>query len=114
MTERRRHADPQPPGVAESVEIGRFDLQMLALMTSVRLADEDAEAWRATLLDEVHRAGLDAHRLLGVFVRHAITESRGSHSTWNVGADADAYFRALATYSAAVRRATEQLLALAP
>jgi hypothetical protein len=95
------------------LELARFDCEVLALLTSARLRDPAAEQRRSALLDAVNRAGRDAARRLEAYTRHAISESHGSRSTWNVTADARAFFDSLAAYAALVHRTVEQLAALA-
>ena len=98
-----------------AIAISHHDLEALVAMASARLPDARAEARRTALLDDVHRAGLDAGRLLGDFVRHMLCESRGSHTAVDVAGEARACFGALRDYSGAIRRARDgfgELIAL--
>lgn len=95
------------------LELARLDCELLALLTSARLRDPVAEQRRCMLLDGVNRAGQAAARRLEEYTRHAVTETHGSRSTWDVSADARAFFDGLSAYAALVRWSAGQLAALA-
>ena len=83
----------------EVVRIARSDVLLTAAVVSARLADDSTEQQRLAYLDELLRATSNLGRALIGYARHALSESRGSHSTWDVAADADDVFVALAEYA---------------
>jgi hypothetical protein len=93
---------PAPAGDAPAaVTITREALHAVAALAAVRL-DGARELRRVRELDVTLQASQRLAALLADFTRHAIAEYRGSHSTWNVGADADAVFDALRDYALAL------------
>lgn len=100
------------PG-AERALLRRRDVRLLALLASARFEDPSTEARRITLLRDVNRTGRAASRRFGEYTRHTVSETWGSRSAWNVAADAEAFFTAMADYCAAVERISAELEALA-
>ncbi len=92
-------AQPSPAGIA----ISRADLELLAALSRARFPDPDAEAERAGLVVRAHAAGQAVGAQLSRGSCHALSESRGSHSAWDVAADLLAAFDALAAYAREVR-----------
>lgn len=90
--------------VSEVASIARARLHALATLAGARL-DGPGERDRLSLLDETHEAGRRLTQLLAAFTRHTVAECRGSHSAWDVQADADAVFEALDAYAHALDHA---------
>ena len=89
------------------VAISYRDLEVVAAMASARFPEADADARRTALLDDVHRAGLDAGRILNAFVRHTMSQSRGTPIAFDVREDAQAFFGAISLYVSAIGRARD-------
>ena len=82
----------------ERSTIARHDLRIAAVVVSVRLGEPLAEQQRLTLVDELIRVESSLGRELAEHARHALSESRGTHSKWDVVADAEAVYAALERY----------------
>ena len=54
------------------------------------------------LVGELLRATSHLSRVLADLARHGLSDSRGTHSAWDVGGDADRVFEALVRYEALV------------
>ena len=83
------------------VTISRDALRLMATLVTARL-DGSAEQRRLEALDEALRAARHLSQRLADLTRHSVAEHRGSHSTWDVRAEADAAFAALGEYAHAL------------
>jgi hypothetical protein len=92
-----------------AVTITRGDSEVIATAMSARLADPRAEAEREAVLCEVIHAARDLQQGMRDQTLHALAEYRGSHSTWNVVADAGTVYAALDRYSVTMRGAAARL-----
>ena len=101
----------EPAG--ECIGIARSDLQLAAIVISVRLDDAMAEQQRLMLIDELLRMERDLGSALGAHARHALSESRGSRSTWDVMADSEQVYGALARDALTLQRLARDYRALA-
>ena len=108
MTGDRHTPDLSAPPSMAGVAISRADLELLAALSAARFADAEAEAERAKLVIRAHAAGQALGGQLSRGSRHALSESRGSHSAWDVAADLRAAFDALAAYAQEVRAVVER------
>ena len=54
------------------------------------------------LVDELLRATSHLSRALAGLARHGLSESRGTHSAWDVAADAEQVFEALVRYESLI------------
>jgi hypothetical protein len=104
MTNDRQSHERRTPPDSIGVAISRADLELLAALSAARFADPTAEGERARLVIGAHAAGQALATQLALGSRHAISESRGSHSRWDVDADLLAAFDALVAYAAELRR----------
>ena len=84
--------------VEEEVRISRATLRIAAAAVSVRLRDPGAEQRRLALVAELLRLQSTLGRALGEHARHSLSEWRGSHSTWDVVAEAEEVYVALEQY----------------
>ena len=96
----------------QRVTIARDDLRVAAVVVSVRFREPSAEQRRLILVDELLRVESNLGRVLAEHARHALSESRGSHSTWDVLADAEQVFAVLEQYEATVQRIAGEYRAL--
>jgi len=78
------------------------DLRVASAVVSLRLADPAAEQRRLALVDELLRATGNLGRALVGHARHGLSEYRGTHSAWDVAADAEQVLEALARYEVLV------------
>ena len=85
------------------VTISCTDVRIAALVASIRVREPGAEQRRLILVDELLRVERNLARVLGEHARHALSESRGSHSTWDVAAEAEEVFTALEGYAATLQ-----------
>ncbi len=92
------------PPSDEGVTIARNDLRVAAIVVSVRLREPLAEQQRLMLVDELLRVESNLGRALAEHARHALSEARGSHSAWDIMADAEQVYAALERYEATVQR----------
>ena len=88
----------------EAITIARPDLRIAAVVVSVRFRNPEAEQERLALVDELLREESNLGRALAGHARHALSESRGSHSNWDIVADAEEVYAMLVRYEAIVRR----------
>ena len=98
----------------EAVRIARTTLRIAAAAVSVRLRDPGAEQRRLALIAELLRLESNLGRALGEHARHSLSESRGSHSTWDVVAEAEEVFVALEQYGAVLQAVARAYGALIP
>ena len=96
----------------QRVTVARDDLRVAAVVVSVRLPEPSAERRRLILVDELLRVESNLGRVLAEHARHALAESRGSHSTWDVVADAEQVFAVLEQYESTVQRIASEYRAL--
>lgn len=96
---------PSRHDVRRPIVIAPADLASVAELAAARLADPVAERERLTLLEGVFRAGAALYHALSQYSLHALSESRGSHSRWDLSTDAMMLQDALCAYAEAVRRA---------
>jgi len=88
----------------EVVTVARDDLRVVSAVISARFTEEAAEQQRLTLLDDLLRAASHLARSLSEHARHGLSESRGSHSRWNVVEDAEQVYALLVQYGTFVRQ----------
>lgn len=105
--EKMEQERPYLASLIDPIAISPADLEALAAMASSRFLDAHAEHLRTALLDDVHRAGLDAGRLFGGFVRHLMSESRGTPTAFDIAEEARVCYGALGVYVAAIGRARD-------
>lgn len=111
-----RHPETGGDGSAggDGLVLRRADVELVALLTVARLPDPEAERRRLALLDGVHRSGHQASQALATLTRRGISESRGSHSAWNLGEDAALFLERFAEYAAQIRSAATMFREVAP
>lgn len=97
----------------DGVTIGRSDLHIAAIVISGRFREAEAEQQRLALVDALLRMESDLARALAEQARHALSESRGSHSTWDVAADSEEVYAALGRYADALQRIASRYQSLA-
>ena len=88
--------------------IAPADLDVLARLTAARFTDAAQEARRLQWLDELNSASACLSRAVATLSRHAISESRGSHSKWDMMEDSRVFYDALARYATLVRDAADE------
>ena len=86
-----------------SVTISREDIAIVAEATVTRFPLRAPECKRVARMREMLAASSDLCRALSDHTQHSLIGCQGSHGTWDVTQDADAFYRALAAYAAAVR-----------
>ncbi len=86
----------------EAVVIAGVDLRVASAVISMRFDDHEAEQRRLALVDELLRATSNLSRALAGHARHGLSESRGTHSAWDMASDAERVFEALVRYEALV------------
>jgi hypothetical protein len=86
----------------EAVVIAGADLRVASAVISLRFEDVAAEQRRLALVDELLRATSNLSRALAGHARHGLSESRGTHSAWDMASDAEAVFEALVRYETLV------------
>ena len=86
------------------VALRQDELRIAARVTSVRFPQREHEQERLALVDELLRIEANLGRALSQHARHGLSESRGSHSTWDVASEAEHIFTTLAQYETIVRR----------
>ena len=97
----------------DRVTIAHSDLLIAAIVISGRFRDASAEQERLTLVEELLRLESNLGRALAEHARHALSESRGSHSKWDVAADGAQAFAALQSYAVALQRIASKYETLA-
>jgi hypothetical protein len=85
------------------VTIAHESLRTMATLVTARL-DGAHELHRIALVDDVLGAARRLSRVLDELTRHSVMEYRGSHSTWDLRAEADAAFLAIRAYASALDR----------
>ena len=82
--------------------IAGVDLRVASAVISLRFDDPAAEQRRLSLVDELLRATSNLSRALAGHARHGLSESRGTHSAWDMASDAERVFEALVRYEALI------------
>ena len=95
---------PRDGRVPEVVTVARDDLRVLSAVISSRFTDQAAEQQRLKLLDDLLRATSHLARALSEHARHGLSESRGSHSRWDVAEEAEQVYALLVQYGTFVRQ----------
>jgi len=85
---------------ADIVALARSDLRVASILISVRFDDPAAEQRRLAFVDELLRLTSDLGHALADHARHALSESRGSHSTWDIAAEAEHVYATMVRYEA--------------
>lgn len=97
----------------DDVTIGRSELHIAATVISGRFREPSAERQRLALVDELLRLESNLGRALADHARHALSESRGTHSTWDVAADSADVYVALQRYAEVLHRIAARYRSLA-
>ena len=97
----------------DRIAIEHSDLRIAAVVISGRFREASAEQQRLTLVEELLRLESNLGRALAEHARHALSESRGSHSKWDVAADSEQVFAALQSYAVALQRIASKYRTLA-
>ena len=85
-----------------SVTITRDDLETVSEAVELRFPLRHAETRRVERMRELLDASSELCRALTQHTQHALVHCRGTHGTGDLRADADALFKALATYGALI------------
>ncbi len=86
-----------------SISISREDIAIVADATVIRFPLRAHESKRVAHLREMLATASDLCRTLSDHTQHSLVDCQGSHGTWDLTKDADAFYRALAAYADAVR-----------
>ena len=97
----------------DCVTIAHSDLRIAAVIISGRLREASAEQQRLTLVDELLRLESNLGRALAEHARHALSESRGSRTTWDVAADGEQVYAALQQYAVTLQQVAIEYRTLA-
>lgn len=97
----------------EDVIIASADLDVVARLTAARFEEREQEIQRLSRIEELNTSASALSRALAEMNRHALSECRGSHSKWDVGADGRAFHEALRAYAAVVHGIAEDYRGLA-
>ena len=85
-----------------SITISREDIAIVADATVIRFPLRAHECKRVARMREMLAAASELCRTLSDHTQHSLVDCQGSHGTWDLARDADAFYCALAAYSAAV------------
>lgn len=90
------------------VSICRDDLLIVSAAMDLRYPLRAPESHRIERMRELLSAASELSRALAAHSQHSLVDCQGSHGMWDLAADAEALFDALAVYSGLVRHvATE-------
>ena len=87
----------------DCVTISREDIAIVADATVIRFPLRAPECKRVARMRDMLAASSELCRTLSDHTQHSLIGCQGTHGTWDLTEDADAFYRALATYAAAVR-----------
>lgn len=91
-----------------SIKISREDIAVVADATVIRFPLRAHECKRVTHMREMLATASELCRTLSDHTQHSLIDCQGSHGTWDLSKDADAFYRALAAYADSVREVAEE------
>lgn len=107
-----------PPGEQSSSDGDRSSiadpLETLAIVSSVRLADERLEEHRLAIIERALTSARVASDALHAWVAQSLSEYRGSRTTWDLQSTGSRLRCALAHLDSVLRESATQLSALVP